>query len=106
MDESSNVNDEDNDYVKAAAAQDTLAMTLMAESKEIQTKRQVSDMIKPLIAGFSENTIHMNKLQHDHDSVEARVKALEVVFNGGQGQNYIYDKLLAKIADEVSTIVI
>ena len=32
---------------------------------------------------------------------DKRLKALEVVFNGGQGDNFIYDALMSKLADEV-----
>ena len=59
-------------------------------------------MIKPLINGFTENTIHTNKLQIDYDALEERIKALEIVFYDGKGQNFVYDKLMGTIADEVS----
>jgi len=55
-----------------------------------------------LISGYAENTIHTGKLQVDFDSLEKRVKALEVVFNNGHGQNYIYDSLMGTLAEEVS----
>ena len=61
-------------------------------------------MIKPLINGFTENTIHTNKLQIDYDALEERIKALEIVFYDGKGQNYVYDKLMGTIADEVSRV--
>ena len=61
-------------------------------------------MIKPLINGFTENTIHTNKLQIDYDALEERIKALEIVFYDGKGQNFVYDKLMGTIADEVSRV--
>ena len=59
-------------------------------------------MLKPLLNGFTETSMQTNKLQLDHDGLEARVKALEIVFNNGQGKNYIYDNLISLVAEEVS----
>ena len=63
-------------------------------------------MMKPLVNGFLENSIHTNKLQDDVDKMEIRMKQLEVVFNGGQGQNFIYDACLNKFAEEVSSVAV
>ena len=30
---------------------------------------------------------------------------MEIVFNGGQGENFIFDKLMGSIADEVSKVL-
>ena len=78
------------------------ATEVVSAMRDIQTKQEVTEMMKPLIKGFTENTVHTNKLQIDYDTLEKRIKALEVIFNAGEGYNWIYDKLIAKIADEVS----
>ena len=62
-------------------------------------------MMKPLISGFTENTIHTNKLQIDYDALEKRIQALEIVFNDGRGKNFVYDSLMGTIADEVCAAV-
>ena len=41
-------------------------------------------------------------MQIDYDELAARVKSLEIVFNAGQGKNFIYDKLMNKLGKEVS----
>lgn len=40
----------------------------------------------------------------DFEAMDKRIKALEIVFNDGQGANFIYDKLCGLIADEVSLL--
>ena len=78
------------------------AIELKIQTKDLETKQEVTDMMKPLVSGFLENSIYTNKLQDDVDKIEMRLKSLEVVFNGGQGQNFIYDACLSKFAEEVS----
>lgn len=81
-----------------------VATEVVSAVRDIQTKQEVTEMMRPLIKGFTENTVHTNKLQIDYDTLEKRIKALEVIFNAGEGYNFIYDKLVGKIADEVSVL--
>ena len=59
-------------------------------------------MLKPLLTGFAETSIHTTKLQIDVDVLAKKLSALEIVFNDGRGQNFIHEDLISKIADEVS----
>jgi peptidoglycan hydrolase CwlO-like protein len=59
-------------------------------------------MLQPVVTTLTENTIHLNKHQVDLDTLADRVKQLEVVFNGGRGKNYIYDKLTNRISEEMA----
>ena len=59
-------------------------------------------MIKPVVEGWTTNTIQMNKHQLDLEDLDKRVKQLEIVFTSGRGYNYIYEKLNNRISDEVS----
>ena len=69
------------------------AFEIHTVAREIKTKQEVVKMIEPLIEGVSQQGIHTTKLQIDHDELTKRVSALEVVFNGGKGKNFIWDSL-------------
>ena len=71
-------------------------------AKDIDTKEKVENMMKPIISGWSENTINTNKQRRDLQSLAKRVEAIELIFNGGKGKNYIWDNLTDKITEEVS----
>ena len=71
-----------------AAVNDSLlpskaAIEIQTTVKDIQTKRDITEMIKPLVTGFTESHIHTTKLQIDYDALASRVQQLEVVFNAG-----------------------
>ena len=51
-------------------------------------------MIRPLVTGFTENSIHTTRLQIDYDALATRVQGLEVIFNAGKGKNFIFDTLV------------
>lgn len=87
---------------KPASLPPSTSLEISSSIREIQTKREVTEMIKPLINGFSENSIQTAKLQIDYNELAARVQSLEIVFNAGQGKNFIYDQLMNKLAKEVS----
>ena len=74
---------------------------IQSVSRDLKTKQELTAMIKPLVQGFSENTIHTTKLQNDYDELVIRVKSMEVIFNADQHKNWIYDKLTSMISDEV-----
>ena len=42
-------------------------------------------MLKPLLTGFAETSIHTTKLQIDVDTMAKKLSALEIVFNDGRG---------------------
>ena len=75
----------------------TTSNEISSSIREIQTKREITELIKPIIEGFTENSIHTAKMQIDFHELAARVQGLEVVFNAGQGKNFIYDKLMNKL---------
>ena len=76
------------------------ALEIKTATHDIKTKREVAAMIKPLVNGFTENSVHTTKLQLDVSDLLNRVEQLEVVFNAGKGKNFIYDKLMNRIAQE------
>ena len=63
-------------------------------------------MLEPVLTGYAETAIHTEKLQKDVDVISERLAALEIIFKDGKGDNWIFETLCNKLADEVSNCLI
>lgn len=81
---------------------DSISFEINNQVRNIQTKQEVTQMLQPVLTGYAETAIHTEKLQIDLDLMNERLSALEIVFKNGKGDNWIFETLCNKIADEVS----
>ena len=69
---------------------------------DLETRNEVARVLKPIIDRQTEAIISGEKNTKYYGYLEKRVAAMEIVFEQGQGKNYIWDSLLSKLAEEVS----
>ena len=69
---------------------------------DLETRNEVARVLKPIIDRQTEVIVSTEKNTKYYNYLEQRVAAMEIVFEQGQGKNFIWDSLMSKLADEVS----
>ena len=68
---------------------------------DLETRNEVARVLKPIIDRQTETIVSTEKNTKYYNYLEQRVAAMEIVFEQGQGKNFIWDSLMSKLADEV-----
>ena len=69
---------------------------------DLETRNEVARVLKPIIDRQTEVIVSTEKNTKYYNYLEQRVAAMEIVFEQGQGKNFIWDSLMSKLDDEVS----